>query len=426
MLGRRVVVLVLALCATFASPPASAEPASPPDPLAIAESADAVVVADVKKASQDDADLDVVRVLHGKLAEGPLTVLCEPVRGCTGSSPQFRAAERVIVFLANAGDSALRVSPTGQGVRIARGPDERAVAETVEWLLRVAALPDADAKLDALFEAAEGTDACRRSEACWSIRMRLNDAAAVERRSEQLIHLLEKGPPEARQTAASVMASVMRRKPLPGALAAYDTEQSVAALVALCDRPGFELRAMIDLEGSMRPEALQTLLRKTHAVDPAVRGAAAQRLYNWMWRGREDSVVPRLLEMLDDPAEEARLGAVRALFHSRSVEATRRLLTILHGKDVSEAMVLAVVESLYKLHEQAGPEARALIEKDLAPAVALFRSMPKAGFKLVGLLHKAATPEAVDALEWAAQSHSDPETRAYATRCLEHLRKNPR
>jgi HEAT repeat protein len=209
------------------------------------------------------------------------------------------------------------------------------------------------------------------------------------------------------------------------ALGQYDTPESVAALIALTRSPDADIRtrAAIDLDDSRRPEAKQALKRLLDDPDPTVRAHAPRRFFGLLRRGQADDVVPTLISMLDDPVDEVRAAAAHALGESRNSAAVEPLVGVLQREAIGPGTEDWTLKALALLYTRAGPEARRVIEFNLDLIIAsLKRGQWHASWGAAEILGSAKTPQAIAALEWAAEEHPLPGVRDLAAHLLGRVR----
>jgi HEAT repeat protein len=209
------------------------------------------------------------------------------------------------------------------------------------------------------------------------------------------------------------------------ALGKYDTRESTAALIALTkhDDPEIRKRAGYDVCRSRRPEVKEALKAMLYDEDPRVRADAPRRFINWFRRGEADDVLPRLMEMLDDPVPEVRYTATTALSNSSNTEVVPVLIAELEKTPEDENIKSVILSALYRHYSSGNAGAREMIEERFQLIIHILKdgdSNDPLGnsSQALRILESSDKPEANQAIEWAAESHPNNETRAYAKRCL--------
>jgi HEAT repeat protein len=116
------------------------------------------------------------------------------------------------------------------------------------------------------------------------------------------------------------------------ALGEHNTPEVAAALIALTQHSSSQVRvrAAQDLgQTNYRPESKSALVKMLVDKDPQVRAAAAAGLMRWMGADKAEDLLPLLIELLTDLADEVRAQVAGALRESRNPVIVQPLLDTL-------------------------------------------------------------------------------------------------
>ncbi len=405
----------------------------------LVEQSEFVVSGTVLVVGEESARVALGRVLRGELAAEEITVSPIHVLSDMGRILDFRVGDEAALFLTRADDGSFTVVASGEG-KVGLKPDTReSDLEAIERLIEIAALQGEDAENRAMLAEATAANPLLRAEAHRYIAVRLSHSNLRERYKDDLVALLRHEDDDVRLAALSALRYVRAEEALPLiieatrddnlrivdnaslALAQYDTAESVAALIALTAHadPNVRVRAAIDLDASRRPEAKEALRRLLDDPDPKVRAHAPKRFVYLLRRREADDVIPKLISMLDDPVDEVQVGAAQALGESLSPLAVRPLLDVLRREDLTADMRDWSVKALECLCIKAGAGVCGPIQENLDLITEALKSGQwHASFGAVVILGQIRTPQAVAALQWAADNHPREDIRAHARRSL--------
>lgn len=411
--------------------------------LELVEQSDVVIVGKVLAVEDDSAKVEIAEVLHGELDGESVLVTPIYVQGCTRRSLNFAAGEEVLVFGTIGEAKQLTVVAEGHG-KIGLRPKKKEMEVTAaKRLLEIAFLKDEHDKNAAMLALVRSNSERLRFESHRYIVCRISHSKLREQYKDQLIALLDDGDLAIQRTALQAIKSVKADDAVARiveltqsqdtgiaeaasmALVQYDTPESVSALIALTrhENPLMRRQASVDLRRSRRPEAKEALIRLLDDKDDDVRAMAPRGFYNWLSRNEADDVLPKLVAMLDDPVAKVRASAAETLGECRNSKVVPPLLGLLERQSANSDVEREVLRGLYRHSRKGGAEARALIDKDIHLVVAVLRrgdptDMHGLAFTAVEILNMSNTAEAKAALQWAAESHPDEETRTYAKRLL--------
>ncbi len=268
--------------------------------LELVEQADVVVAAEVLSVGEETARLQVREVLKGRVEVKEISVSPIWRQHCLGRSLNFRAGEEALVCLKRSDSGSLLVVGGGQG-KIALDMKTRdEVLSVARRAIEIASLEGEDARNRAMLVEATSSNAKLRSESHRYIAVKIAHSKLRENYKDSLVRLLGNDSDDVQAAALAGLKFVKAEGAIPlmveatrseslqvvshasMALAQYNTEQSVAALIALTGHrnPRIRLRACIDLGRSKRPEARQAIKRLTRDEDADVRRFAKQVLKN--------------------------------------------------------------------------------------------------------------------------------------------------
>lgn len=413
--------------------------------LELAELSDVAFVGSVVSVGADAASIRITQVLAGDLAAPTVSVTPVRVQHDLGTSVNFKADETVLIFANKnkADGKQVTVVAGGYGkvpLDAARQDVEIAAAKRV---LAIAAMKDEDQKNRAMLAEVRSPNDRLRRESQRYIVIKLSHSELRQNYKDELVSLLDARAPDLQRTGLQAIRFIKSEQTIPRiveltrsadlqvvsdasmALSQYDTPQSVAALVALTqhDDPRARMRACIDLSPSRRPEGKAAIRRLLDDKDPRVRAMGPRGLVYWLRRNDANDVLPRLVEMLNDPVADVRAAAAQELGECRNSDLVPPLLAALKKEPETREMKLRTLQALYCHYSKGDARAKELIDKDIQLVVDAVRTggandSVGPAFPAVGILDLSATPEAREALKWAAESHPNQEIRDYAKRCL--------
>lgn len=409
--------------------------------LELIEQSNVMVSGKVLEVGENSALVEVGRTLKGRVAAKVIEVSPIWLEHCVGRSKNFTVGEEVVLLLKRSDDGSLTVVAAGQGKVAVDTKARDSELEAMARLIEIAALEGEDTQNRAMLSEATSPNTRLRSESHRYIATKIAHSSLRQNYKDSLIVLLKHQADDVRIAALRGLRFVKAEEAIPLmieaarseglqvlssaslALGQYDTEESVAARIALTRHPNPKIRARacIDLDRSRRLEAKEAIKKLFDDEDPGVRAMAPRGLVYWIRRG-EASVTGRLIAMLRDPAEEVRVAGVHYLGETASPAAARSLLALLRHEGLNEPVAAQAVKSLNMLQKRNRP-AGALIVKDLPLFIDILEhDRWNASFSVVGILGKAGTPEAAAALERAAKGHPREDVRWYAKRALADIR----
>jgi len=419
------------------SAPAHSSSYAPLSLLQVSEASPLVLEGRVVSVGEDEAVFEVAKVMKGTTEAERLRL---PVLRTPGLRiPPYTVGEQAVVFLAdkavNPSMQVRLISPMGGRVILKPGR-QAADRFAVQEILALASLGDTHERELAMIEAATADNQLIRDEGLSFLRIRLpysdhrDDCApaltallthadtAIAAASASGLQFAKYEPSIAPLIDATRQSDTNLVRAASLALGKFDTAESAAALIALLDHvdPRMRSRAAIDLSMSRRPEVKQALLAALDDPDTHTRAIVTGRFFQWMRNDDADDVVPRLVEMLADPAIEVRAAAADSLSESRDARIVPPLLAVLREPDLDARIAGRVFGTLYSLRSKAGPAAAELIDPEMALYLDLLKRVPEVGFQLVGLLDLIGGQPAQEALQWAAESHPQQRVREHAAR----------
>lgn len=410
--------------------------------LELAEESDVVFVGKVTAVAKDTASVTIDEVLYGKLDKESVFVSPTHIQHCTGLSVNFTVGEQALVFGKKMDDSRIIVAASGHG-KITLSPEkQKAELLAVKHLVTIAPLEERQ-KNEAMLTLARNQNERLRSESHHYIVSKISHCELRDQYKDDLVSLISDADPEIQRVGLQGIQFVQAQDAIPRiaelarcenldvvsaasiALGQYDTQESVAALIALTkhENPQIRIRACIDIDGSRRSEAKEALKQLLHDKDPKVRAMGPRGLVCWLRRNEANDVLPRLVELLNDSNSEVRASAADYLGECRNSELIPPLVVALKQEPQDENLKCSILKALYCHYSKGDANAKDAIDKDIQLIVAaLISGGPNdrfgPSFHAVGILNLSPKAEAKDALKWAVQSHPNKEIRAYAERCL--------
>ena len=410
------------------------------------QQSDLILVGTLRDIRDGRAQLEVEQTLKGD-AVAPL-VSVAPVTDSPVSMEQriFRMGQRiskngesVLLFLTrDPTDPALYNIMVSGWSAVQLAPDNRVERiEAVEYLLALPALAEKDAIARAMLKVADSDNAFLRTVAAQTVRDLPRDRDNTLLYEPELLALLRSPRRNVRQTALNGLEHLASPRALPLlieiargddenlaasaslALGKYDTTESVATLIELSHHRNSRLRqrAIVDLGNinSERPEIKAALIVALDDADPTVRALAPTRFIGLLREKRADDVVPKIIEMLNDPVAEVQINAAVALRESAGVAAVAPLFEVLRRPKLDANLESMVVSSLARIYFLSEAPARPPIDDDIERIVAFIeRNRDYAASGGLSLLAASATPQTLAALRQIAANHPDKHAREYA------------
>lgn len=438
-LSQVAVVFSMTFCLMLARP---ASAFMPPNVsyLERTQTSDLILAGTIQKIGDGRAQFAVERAFKGDVAASVVEV--SPIEIRTMASRVFREGETVVLFLKRA--APLTIIDGGWASLTYTPPTKAATFEAIERLLELPPISDREAVAQTMFELVTSDNPLLKSEARSIISNLPYDRDDPLRYEEKLVELLGNPDADVRQTALYALQFRQSKSALPLiltiargdnqrlvetaslALAQYDTPETVATLIALSQSPNIEikLRAMVDLDDSRRPEAKAALVARLDDANDRVRALAPGRFVDWLRRGQAAEIVPRIIEMLDDPSAEVQVAAARALGESADARAVAPLFAALKRPDLSEELERIAVGSLNQIYSHLDAATRPPVTDDLGLIAAIItRNRGFGPTSAVGLLAYTGSPQALEILRETARDHPDQYLRESAQRLLEQAAK---
>jgi len=411
------------------------------------EKSDIIVVGSVLKVDKETAEIKIDKTLKGSLQEKEITVSPITVQDCVGEYKNFRVNEEVVLFLKKTESSSFTVIDGGWGKSTLKQQTKETDIKAIQRVIEIMELPEVGDRDKAMLGEATSSNPLLRAEFHRYIASRISHSELRQNYKDELIALLKNKDEDVQLAALQGIQFVKAEEAVPlmieathsknrvivfcasQALSRYYSEESVKARVALTESsdPEIRCRACIDLAQCAHPEAKKAIEKLLDDTEAEVRAIAAgqlvYRLRGMFVNDKGDSIIPKLVSMLNDSSEEVAARAASSLGASRSLQPVKPLLDILRKDKIGEELESRVVGALGGLYSGGGDEARKLINNDLSLIIGSLergRWVPSLG--AVGILSQAATPEALEALKRAAKSHPCEDVRQYAQRELERKR----
>ena len=410
--------------------------------LELAEQSDVVFVGKVTAVADDAATLTIDDVLAGKLDMESVSVSPIHIEHCVGRSINFSMGEQALIFGKKTDGKQVTVAAGGQG-KIKLTPEKQKMdILAAKGMLAIAPLEE-HKKNEAMLALVKDENERLRSESRHYVVSRISHSNLRDQYKSDLVSLIEDADPAIQRTglqgiqfvraedSISRIAELTRSENLgvvsaaSMALGQYDTQESVAALIALTKHknPQTRIRACIDIDRSRRPEAKEALRQLLDDEDPNVRAMGPRGLVYWLRRNEADDILPRLTEMLSDADPKVRASAADNLGECRNADLVPPLLAALKTEPRDENINRSLLSALYCHYSKGDAKAKELIDKDIQMVIAALKGGGPddafgPSFQAVGILNLSCMIEAKNALKWAALSHPNKEIRAYAERSL--------
>lgn len=206
----------------------------------------------------------------------------------------------------------------------------------------------------------------------------------------------------------------------------YDTPETRNVIIRMTQHPNPELRARAlgCLGLSKTSQAQDAVLKAMDDPQPGVRLEAVRTTSGWFHWGVAAPVMPKVISLLSDSDESVRATAAHSLGSGRLPEATKALIAFYkkQAPDTdAEYAGLTALNTQFAIHDS--PQANALIQADTPAFIAILKrntTPPRilSHFPAIQLLKAIRTPDAVAALQWAAESHPSPSIREHAKEAL--------
>jgi hypothetical protein len=227
--------------------------------LELAEKSDVVFSGKVTAVGEDRATVLVAEILSGKLDEALVSLSPINIQHCVGGSINFIVDEKVLVFGKKSSGNRVIVTAGGQGkLRIDPERDERTM-RAAKQILAIVPLKE-DQKNRAMLALVKDDNETLRSESHRYIVTRISHSKLANQYKQTLISFIHDREAEIQRTGLQAMQFVQAQDAIPRiveltrsenlgvvsaasmALGQYDTEESVAALIALTKHANPEVR----------------------------------------------------------------------------------------------------------------------------------------------------------------------------------------
>jgi HEAT repeat protein len=407
---------------------------------------DSVVTGVIAEIRSDVGTVTVTENVFGAPVTGEISISPLSVASCVGRSISVGQQEEVLLLLSSTSAAkTYRVVFDGAGL-IKIQPDGRSsLIEAITKLGSLSRIHDADELNRAMLALVNSPNPTIQREALRHVVIRIARAPNRIDYASDLIDLLSSHDKSIRMAALRALGRIKAAKGIPklvettrdsdvdiaaaasSALVLYETPETASALIALThnSNPTLRVRGAIDLGNSAcrQPEAKAALVALLNDPDVMVREHAPARLIGWLRDSKADDVIPKLIQMLNDPTLAVQTSAALTLGESRKASIVQPLLSVLARPTLDKTLELRTLQSLYMTCEESGDAALDMINKSLHLIVSSLDRCDDwvKAIPIVLILEKSHDPRAVDALTKAAASHPNEATRAEARRIL--LRK---
>jgi len=417
-----------------------------PSLLDLAKESDLVVTGKVLQVDEKTATIQIDAVIAG--ACDAKTIVITPNTVISDIGPPYvyyKPGDIVLLYLKkNADSSPATVAGKGFGKR-AFLPTERDTEVTAaSRVMQIAALKSDDAVNRAMLADVTSPNPLLKRDACYYISISTTFNKNTSDYAKELKALLSDKDPKVLQSALFTLRAVDCSDILPRliefthnsdaavvqcaamALGRYLTPEVTAALEALTKHSEVAVRerALAELGNNRHDAAKPAMAASLHDKDAGVRAAACTSLTNLLQDGKADDLIPQIAPLMEDQEYVVASSAALALGLTHNVAAVEPLISALETKRITHDVQYLVLQSLYN---------HLLNDKDAPPAIEkqtkLFLSILKndasnSGFspalQTLAILSRTTQPEAKAALQWAAESHPNPEVRAAAALYLKN------
>jgi len=378
----------------------------------------------------------VIEVRRAWKAEAPRQVVVDPFacRRCMEPPPRFALGDEVVLFLTGPQDGVYAIAEAAEGRLALPAAVTDEVLAAVDRLVAIAAL-DEDGRNRAMLDLATSKDTILRREALWHISARLSHSELRDRYHADLIALLDDEDPETRSAALQGLRwtkapealekyVALTRDPdlvvvqmASKCLAAYDTDLSLDALVALTrhEKRLIRERALMSLGYSRKPQARAVLFAFLDDPDPRIREHCRLGVLAWLReREHEEATVGIARVLVEETSEEARAVAADLAFETRDPILVAPVLHALDEAGPGSALEAAALRSLLWFQTYGGAAGKRGVESQIG---LIRRSVLRGsgGTPAVEILFRAGDRAT---LREASRSHPDALTRAFALTCL--------
>ncbi len=436
------VVFSVAFCLILMARPAHAFMSPNVSFLERAQTSDLILAGTIQNIAQGRAQFAIERNFKGDVAASVVEVA--PVEVTSMASRIFREGETVVLFLKRA--APLTIMDDGWASLTYTPQTKMQTFEAIETLLKLPPIAAKESLARAMFGLATSENPILKSEArrvISNLPFDRDNSASFEK---ELTELLRNPDADVKQTALRGLRFQRSQLALPLivaiargdhetliddaslALATYETPATDAILVDLTRHPNPEIRirAMIDVGNSndRTPAAKAALVARLDDADERVRALAPSRFIGWLREGKASEVVPRIIEMLDDPSAQVQLDAARTLGESADTRAVAPLFAVLKRPDLPNDLERATVSSLEQIYSRLDTATRPPVTDELGLIAAFLRHHSDfSASSAVDLLVSIGSPAALEITRETARNHPDSYLREHAQRALDQAAK---
>ncbi|MCX6344376.1 MAG: hypothetical protein NT018_04795 [Armatimonadetes bacterium] len=403
---------------------------------------DLIVVGKVTTTTENTATVKVSKTLFGRTPSATISISPVIAVGDMGSWVNLKPGDEIIAMLISTKTkNEYTIAEQFHG-KIALTPQDRSDAiYALERIIKMSAMSE-DSRIKAMLSLVTSDNKILRQDARWYVGGELSNSKLAKNYSKELIALLKSKDLDLQGRALSALSKAKVAAAIPEiirasrdvdlygsacwALKQYDTPETAAALIALSYNNNTDVctASMSALRESRRPEVKKRLIELLGYNDPKIRGFAISSLMNYLQRGEADEALPRMLGMLDDPAENVQESAAREVGESRNPIVIEPLLDVLRRPNLREQLELRTIESLNVACGDPKKKCAKIIADNLPIIIEIMeRGHERADTEAAKILAQIGTPEAIAALKKAADSAPREENRLCAKRLLETLAK---
>jgi len=426
-------------CSTATSPPTS----TLLDALKICDTAVIGVIAAIQ---DNTATVRVTESVFGPPVAGTISVSPVSLAYCRQQHIEVGANDEVMFWLSSTPASRAYVAADRSGLMKVSPETRSSLIEATKTLAEISRSKEPDALNRAVLALARSPNPIIQREALRQVFVKVALAPNRKDYADELIALSDSEDKPARLAGLHSLAYLRVPQAIPrliqatrsddhevaaaasAALANYNTPETAAALIALVRStdPELRIRGAIDLGNShsRQPEAKAALVALLDDPDARVREHAPGPFVGWLRDRQGDEVVPRLIRMLQDPELKVQTAAATTLGESKKGAIVEPLLEVLARPKLDRTLELRALQSLGLACDNTGNGAVQIIDQHLSLVVAALERSDSwlTAITVIGVLEKSRSPKAYEALEKAAKSHPNEETRAEARRIVARMK----
>ena len=409
----------------------------------LTEKSNVVFTGRVLEVGKDSAAIEVTEVLSGKLDSKTAVVTPVTIEYDFGMLVNFKNDEKVLIYAGKSDNGQIIVTASGHGKIALEQNNEKTEIAAAKRIIAIASLKSENEKNLAMITEAKSSNKRLQSEARTYISIKISHSEQRKNYEKELINLINDSNSVIQRIGLEGIRFVKAKEAFPRivelahsedinvvsqasqALAGYESPESEKALIELTKHkdPQIRIRACIDLSISQLPESKEALEHLLYDENPKVRAMAPRGLVYWLRADKADDVLPRLEEMLNDPSAEVRAAAAQHLGESRNSSVVKYLIEAIKKYPQDTNMKRWIFQALEQHSVRDKTGIRALKDEDINLIIdALKNGEPTdsfgPSFYAVGILSFLGTPEAKEALRWAAESHPNKNVKSYAARCI--------